>query len=125
MGITYLCLDNLLKQADIISLHLPLTKETNLLISKEKLAICKPSAVIINTARGKLIDNAALTKALCEKQIAGAGIDVFESEPPITAHPLLNAPNCILTPHIAYATCESFDQRIDIVIANINRWLAR
>jgi D-3-phosphoglycerate dehydrogenase len=125
IGITYLSLDILLKQADIISLHLPLTEDTTLLISREKLTLCKPSAILINTSRGKIVDNVALADALNSNRLAGAGIDVFETEPPFANHPLLNAKNCILTPHIAFATEESFSARIDIVFDKINKWLAK
>ncbi|MDR1006378.1 MAG: hydroxyacid dehydrogenase [Bacteroidales bacterium] len=123
MGIRYVGIDDLMRQSDVISLHLPLTPDTNQIISRQKLALCKPTSIIINTARGKIIDNVALAEALRDNKIAGAAIDVFESEPPLTNHPLLAAPHCILTPHIAFATEESFSARIDIVISNIKRWL--
>ncbi|MDR0789512.1 MAG: hydroxyacid dehydrogenase [Bacteroidales bacterium] len=123
IGVTYMCFEDVMRQADIISLHLPLTTETNLLIDSEKLNLCKTSSIFINTARGKIVDNIALAKALINGKIAGAGVDVFESEPPLTTHPLFSVPNCILTPHIAFATQESFSERIDIVINNINCWL--
>ena len=123
-GISYLSLEELLSICDIISLHLPLTSETTHLLSAEKLALCKQNAVIINTARGKVIDIPALAKALQERKIAGAAIDVFEIEPPLlTSHPLFSAPNCIVVPHIGYATREAFNIRIDIVMENIVKWI--
>lgn len=120
MGITYLSLEELMSTCDIITLHVPLTAETNHLISRELLALCKSNAVIINTARGNVIDILALAEALKEGRIAGAGIDVFEKEPPLAEnHPLIGVPNCILVPHIGYATREAFDDRIDIILNNI------
>ena len=113
-----------MKESDIISLHVPLTKETNHLINKELLSLCKKDSIIINTSRGNVIDMEALSECLKEECIAGAGIDVFEIEPPLPQnHPLFNAPNCIITPHIGYATREAFDIRIDIVINNVKAWL--
>ena len=120
MGITYLPLDELMRTADIITLHVPLTAETHHLISKELIALCKPTAVIINTARGNVIDMEALADALKSGRLAGAGIDVYEKEPPLAEnHPLLSAPNCILVPHVGYATSEAFDDRIDIILNNL------
>ena len=124
MGIEYLSLEEAVKQADIISLHTPLTNETKNLISKEIIALCKPSAIIINTARGGVIDNLALANALNEDRLAGAGIDVYEKEPPLEEnHPLLSAKNTVLLPHVAYATRESFDIRIDIILNNLNQYI--
>jgi len=124
MGIQYVSLDDLLAESDIISLHTPLTEETFHLINEEKLSLCKPNAVVINTARGNVIDMNALANGLKTGALAGAAIDVFEKEPPIPLdHPLFQAPNCIVVPHIAYATEEAFEDRIKIVIQNINLFL--
>lgn len=124
LGIEYVSLEELLRVSDIVSLHVPLTAETRHLLDAEKLALCKSGAVIINTARGAVVDNAAMAKLLTEGKLGGAGVDVFESEPPVAAdHPLLNAPNVVLTPHVGYASYESFAARIDIVRDNIDRWL--
>lgn len=118
--ISYLSLDELLTTSDIVTLHVPLTAETFHLISKEKLSLCKPSTILINTARGNVVDIEALAEALKSGKLAGAGIDVYENEPPLPPnHPLLNAPNCILVPHVGYATREAFDARIDIVLDNL------
>ncbi|MBQ2396786.1 MAG: hypothetical protein II304_07140, partial [Bacteroidales bacterium] len=107
-----------------ISLHTPLTNETKNLISKEIIDLCKPSAIIINTARGGVIDNLALANALNQDRLAGAGIDVYEKEPPLEEnHPLLSAKNTVLLPHVAYATRESFDIRIDIILNNLNQYI--
>lgn len=123
--ISYVDLDDLLKLSDIVSLHLPLTEETHHLISKEKIALMKSDAILINTARGKIVDNQALAIALTENKISGVGMDVYESEPPLPEnHPLLKAPNCVLKPHIAFATKEAFDKRIEIVINNIINFLS-
>lgn len=124
LGIEYLSLEEAVKQADIISLHTPLTNETKNLISKEIIDLCKPSAIIINTARGGVIDNLALANALNQDRLAGAGIDVYEKEPPLEEnHPLLSAKNTVLLPHVAYATRESFDIRIDIILNNLNQYI--
>lgn len=119
-GIHYVELDELMRKSDIVSLHVPLTKETEHLLNRDRLALCKPSAIIINTARGKVVDYDALADMLKCNRLAGAGIDVFETEPPLAEnHPLLSAPNCILIPHVGYATREAFDARIDIIVENI------
>lgn len=120
MGITYVSLDELMRTSDIVSLHVPLTAETKHLVSKEMLALCKSTAVLINTARGNVVDMGALAESLREGRIAGAGIDVYEKEPPLPeTHPLLSSPNCVLVPHVGYATREAFDIRIDIVLHNL------
>ena len=120
LGVAYVTLEALMRDSDIISLHVPLTGETNHLISKEMLALCKPTAIIINTARGNVVDIDALAECLRDGKIAGAGIDVYEKEPPLPAdHPLLNAPNCVCVPHVGYATREAFDDRIEIILGNL------
>jgi D-3-phosphoglycerate dehydrogenase len=120
MGIPYVSLEELMRTSDIISLHVPLTPETHHLISKELLSLCKPTAILINTARGNVVDMDALAVALKEGKLAGAGIDVYEKEPPLPeSHPLLSAPNCVLVPHVGYATREAFDIRIDIILENL------
>ncbi|MCY6957134.1 2-hydroxyacid dehydrogenase [Clostridium brassicae] len=124
IGITYVTLENLLKESDIVSLHVPLTDETKLLINKKNLSLMKPSSILINAARGGVVDSEALANALNNEKIAGAGIDVFEMEPPIpTNHPLLNAKNVVLTPHAAFATDESMLKRAEITFGNITKWL--
>lgn len=119
MGITYLPQDEVFKQADIVSLHVPLLPETKGLVSAEKLALMKPSAILINCARGPIVDNAALAEALNSGVIAGAGIDVFDMEPPIPAdYPLLQAKNAVLTPHVGFLTNEAMERRARIAFAN-------
>ena len=124
-GITYVDLDTLLAECDIVSLHTPLNDGTRGLITGERLAKMKPNAVLINTSRGPVVDSAALAEALNSGKIAGAGIDVFEGEPPIPAdHPLLTAKNVIATPHIGFATKEALVKRAVIVFDNIVKWMA-
>lgn len=120
MGIQYLPLEDLMRQADIVSLHLPLTEQTHYIISREMLALCKPTALIVNTARGNVVDIDALAEMLENGKIAAAAFDVFEKEPPLAEnHPLLKAPNCLVVPHIGYATREAFDIRIDICVETL------
>lgn len=117
-------LEELLKRADIVSLHCPLTADTMGMIGKDQLALMKKSALLINTARGGVLDSAALAEALEKGSIAGAACDVFETEPPLpTDHPLLHCPNTIVTPHIAFSSVESMEQRADIVFHNLYSWL--
>lgn len=123
-GIAYTVLDTLLSQCDIVSLHTPLNDSTRGLIGKEQLALMKKNAVLINTARGPVVDSQALAEALNEERIAGACIDVFETEPPVKKeHPLLNAKHVIATPHAAFATKEALVKRAVIVFDNITAWL--
>lgn len=123
-GITYMDLETLLQTCDIVSLHVPLNEETRGLINKEKLDLMKKNAVLINTARGPVVDSEALADALQEGKIAGACIDVFEKEPPISEdHPLLQAPNVVVTPHVAFATKEALVKRADIVFENVKKYL--
>lgn len=117
-------LEVLLNRADIVSLHCPLTADTKGMIGREQMALLKKSALLINTARGGVLDAVALAEALENGSIAGAACDVFETEPPLTAdHPLLHCPNTIVTPHIAFASVESMEQRADIVFNNLYAWL--
>ena len=125
MGIEYVSLEELMAQSDIVSLHVPANGETRGLISAERIGKMKPTAILINVARGPVVDNAALAQALNEGRIAGAGIDVFDMEPPIPAdYPLLNAKNTLLTPHVAFATDESMLRRAEIVFDNLQAWMS-
>lgn len=121
-----LALPELLATADVVSLHCPLTPATRHLINGEKLALMKPGAVLINTARGDLVDYPALLHALCSGRLGGAGIDVLPEEPPVSGHALLSArlPNLIVTPHIAWAARESRQRALDEVVANVRAFLA-
>lgn len=123
--ISYVDLDTLLKESDIISLHVPSTPQTEGMIDAEKLSLMKKNAILLNTARGPVVDSQALADALKEGRIAGAGIDVFEMEPPVPkAHPLLEAPNVIATPHVAFATKEAMKKRAGIVCENLKAWIS-
>jgi glycerate dehydrogenase len=114
-----------LEQADILSLHCPLTEATRGLIDARALARMKPDALLINTARGALVDSAALAEALRAGRIGGAGIDVLPQEPPVDGDPLLDAeiPNLIITPHVAWAARESRQRALDEIAANIQSFL--
>ena len=117
-------LEELLKNSDIVSLHCPLTNETQGMIGKKELSMMKKSAILINTARGGVVNSKELAKALEEGTIAGAACDVFETEPPLPLeHPLLHSPNTIVTPHIAFSSVESMEQRAQIVFDNLFSWL--
>ncbi|NQV00708.1 MAG: D-glycerate dehydrogenase [Parcubacteria group bacterium] len=117
-GMEYRELDDLLKEADFVSLHTALTDETRHLINAEKLALMKPSAYLINTARGPIIDEAALVEVLKEKKIAGAALDVFEKEPELMPG-LTELENVVLTPHIASATLGTRDKMAEMAANNI------
>lgn len=117
-------LEELLRCSDIVTLHCPLTPETKDLIGEKELAMMKTSAILINTARGGVVNSEALSKALKSGTIAGAACDVFEAEPPLPQdHPLLHSPNTLVTPHIAFASVESLEQRAEIVFENLYSWL--
>ena len=111
--------EELLKQSDYISLHCPLTPQTRHMINKETIAMMKPTAYIINTGRGALIDEPALIEALKEGRIAGAGLDVQETEPPVQDNPLYDMPNVILTPHMGWKGLETRQRLVSILAANI------
>lgn len=123
-GVTLVGLDELFSSADIISLHLPATSQTVGMVNPRMIALMKQNSVLVNTARGTLVDYSALVAALKSNAIAGAAVDVYEHEPPIDKdHPLFTAPNTILLPHVGYATAEAIDRRSDIVLENIRCWL--
>lgn len=119
LGAVYASLDDILSQADFISLHTPLTPETHHLISHAQLARMKPGAVLINTARGGVVDPQALYEALQERRIAAAAIDVTEPEPISANSPLLSLDNLIVTPHIASASIQSRDKMAEMAAANL------
>lgn len=117
-------LTDLLKEADVISLHCPLTPETEEIINRDNLAIMKASAIIINTSRGRLINNQDLADALNNGVIAGAGLDVLDVEPPSASNPLLSAKNCMITPHISWATKEARGRLLDMAVDNVKAFVA-
>jgi len=114
----------LFREADVVSLHCPLTDENNGFVNAELLATMKPSAFFINTARGPLVDEAALAEALNHEQIAGAATDVLSAEPPPTSNPLFDAKNLIITPHIGWATQAARARLMDIAAENLRAYLA-
>jgi len=123
LRVRHLPLDELLRTADIISLHVPLAPETAGLISKERIAAMKRGAVLINCARGGLVDEAALTAALVEGRLFAAGIDAFAKEPPVGS-PLLTLDQTVVTPHMAGATIDNFGFVIGRAVANAQQYLS-
>jgi glycerate dehydrogenase len=119
-------LDELLPQVDVLSLHCPLTPDTQGLIGTERLARMRPDAILVNTARGALVDSAALAAALRAGRLGGAAIDVLPEEPPVNGNPLLalDLPNLIVTPHVAWAAREARQRCIDEMAANLADFLA-
>ena len=123
-GIKFVSLDELLSICDVVSVHVPLTKQTKDLINAENITKMKSTALLINTARGPVVNAKALADALKNNTIAGAGVDVFDNEPPIAMdNPLLSAPNVVLAPHIGFATKEAMEKRAVIAFTNINKYL--
>jgi glyoxylate reductase len=121
LGASFVARDDLLRQADVVSLHAPLTAETRGLIGERELRLMQPHAVLINTARGALVDEPALVRALDEGWIAGAGLDVLAQEPPHSGNPLLTRSNVILTPHVAAGTRDAYRTKMRAVFANMQR----
>ncbi|MDY5813616.1 MAG: D-2-hydroxyacid dehydrogenase [Bacteroides sp.] len=117
-------LNELFEECDIISLHCPLNAETRHLVNAQRLALMKPTAMIINTGRGPLIDEQALADALNQNRIYAAGVDVLSSEPPRADNPLLSARNCFITPHIAWATTEARERLMQTAVANVKAFLS-
>jgi (S)-sulfolactate dehydrogenase len=115
-GVEAVALDELLARSDVVSLHVPLAESTRRMIGEERLALMKPGAVLVNSARGGIVDEAALARALRAGRIAGAALDVFEDEPLAAGSVMAEAPNLILTPHIAGVTAES-NERVSGLIA--------
>ena len=122
-GMEKVSLDELFKSSDIISLHCPLTTETKGLVNDERLNMMKPSAILINTSRGPVVDESAVAEALNQDRIAAFGADVISIEPAKADNPLLHAKNCFLTPHIAWATKEARQRLIDICAENVKAFL--
>jgi len=114
-------LERLLRESDVVSLHVPLTAENRGMIGREQLGWMKSTALLVNTARGALVDEMALAEALHAKRIAGAGLDVFTDEPLPTGHPLRRCPNLLLTPHTAGQTREAMERMVSMMIENLER----
>jgi glycerate dehydrogenase len=117
-------IEEIFRRSDIVSLHCPLTEETRGLVNSTRLALMKPSALLINTSRGGLVDETALAEALNSGRIAGAGLDVLSQEPPPASHPLLRARNCFITPHIAWATRAARTRLLEEVAENVRAFLS-
>lgn len=122
--IRFVDLDELFAESDVVSLHCPLTEQTRHLVNRERLARMKPTAFLLNTSRGPLIDEAALAEALESGRIAGAAVDVLSSEPPVAGNPLLQASNCLVTPHIAWATRAARARLLGTAVSNVRAFLA-
>lgn len=122
-GVEYAPLDQLFAESDAVSLHCPLTPETQGLVNAERLARMKPTAFLINTSRGPLIVEEDLAEALHGHRLAGAAVDVLSTEPPPPDNPLLTAPNCLITPHLAWASAAARRRLIDIAAGNLRAWI--
>jgi glycerate dehydrogenase len=122
-GVEWAALDDVFRRSDVVSLHCPLTAETEGLVNRHRLGMMKSSAFLINTSRGPLVDEAALAEALAEGTLAGAGLDVLSVEPPPATNPLLSAPGCLITPHIAWATRAARERLLASAAANVQAFL--
>jgi phosphoglycerate dehydrogenase-like enzyme len=123
-GATYAPLDDLFRQSDIVTLHLRLSDRTREIVTARHLALMKPTACLVNTARGYLVDENALVAALRDKRIAGAALDVFQTEPLPEAHPLRSLENVVLSPHMGYVSAESYNQFFRAAVDNIDAYLS-
>ncbi len=121
--VQFVGLDALLGMSDVVSLHCPLTEATERLINADRLSLMKRGALLINTARGPLLDEAAVAAALHSGKLGGAGLDVLSTEPPAPDNPLLSAPNCIITPHLAWATRASRERMLKESARNVKAFL--
>jgi len=121
--VRFVDLDELFRKSDAVTLHCPLTEETRALVDARRIELMKPTAYLINTGRGPLVDEAVLAAALNAGRIAGAGLDVLSAEPPPAANPLLQADNCCITPHIAWATRAARQRLMATTVANIRAFL--
>jgi len=121
-GLAKVSLDELLQASDIVTLHLPLTRETRHLMNRERLGRMKRGAYLVNTARGGLVDEQALLEVLQSGQLGGAALDVFEAEPVAAGHPLARLPNVVLTPHIAAGTRDALVTKMKAIFDNVQRF---
>ena len=122
-GVLKVGMDKLFSMSDVVSLHCPLTPETKEMVNANRLKSMKPTAILINTGRGPLINEIDLANALNNGIIAGAGLDVLSSEPPLADNPLLKAKNCFITPHIAWATYEARVRLMQIAVSNLKSYI--
>jgi len=124
LGLRRGSLDNVLAAADVLSIHVPLTAATRGLIGRQALQRLKPSAIVVNTARGGIVDEAALAAALDSGHVLAAGVDVFEEEPPAPDNPLLALPNVVLTPHISAGSRDAMRAKMTALFGNLRRFFA-
>jgi glycerate dehydrogenase len=122
-GCEFVGLEDLYRRSDVVSLHCPLTAQSEKIVNEERLSLMKRTAFLINTSRGPLVDEQALAEALNNERIAGAGLDVLSSEPPDKDNPLLQAKNCFITPHIAWATRAARERLLKVVVDNVAAFL--
>lgn len=122
-GVRLSDLETVFRESDFLSLHCPLTSDNAQFVNDASLSLMKPSAILINTARGGLIDEQSLADALNQGRIAGAGLDVLSAEPPLADNPLLTAKNCMITPHIAWATWAARERLLNTAIDNVEAFL--
>jgi glycerate dehydrogenase len=122
-GVEWGSLDEVFSTADVISLHCPLQPATRGMINSARIAQMKPSAILINTSRGGLIAETDLAEALNSGRLAGAGLDVLSTEPPLESNPLIGAKNCVISPHIAWATREARSRLLSVAVTNLKMWL--
>lgn len=123
-GVTFTDLETVFRQSDVVSLHCPLTEATRHLVNRERLAWMKPTAFLINTGRGPLVDEAALADALNNGRLGGVGLDVLSTEPPAAANPLLAAKHCVITPHFGWATRAARERLMQTAVENVRAFLA-
>ena len=117
-------IDDILREADVLALVLNLSDATHHLIGAREIAMMKPSAILVNLARGGIVDTDALVAALAEGRLAGAGLDVTDPEPLPPGHPLWDAPNVLITPHFTAAVPDKIDRSLDVITENLRRWRA-
>jgi phosphoglycerate dehydrogenase-like enzyme len=122
-GATYTPLEDLFRQSDVITLHLRLSERTNQIVTARLLSLMKPTACLVNTARGHLVDEAALVDVLRDGRIRGAALDVFQTEPLPVDHPLRSLENVVLAPHMGYVTADSYSEFFKQAVANIETYL--
>jgi glycerate dehydrogenase len=122
--VSFVDLETIFRESDVVSLHCPLTPETQRLVNAERLSWMKPDAFLLNTSRGLLVDERALTDALNLGRLAGAGLDVLSTEPPSADNPLLQARHCVITPHLAWGTRASRSRLLQMAIENIRSFMA-
>lgn len=123
-GVRFVELESLFRESDVVSLHCPLTPQTERLVNAARLALMKPTAFLLNTSRGPVVDESALAAALNEGRLAGAGLDVLSIEPPPPDNPLLRARNCLITPHYAWATAAARRRLMQVTVENVRAFLA-